>query len=106
MNGSVGSYAASENQILSVKISPARRRSELAVNRLDLSIELQRMYPQFAAKAGLLIAAEGRDDIRAALTVDQNSSGLKRARQAVGAADVARPYGGSEAIDGIVALEH
>jgi hypothetical protein len=39
------------------------------------------MHPKFAAKAGLFVTAEGRDGIRAALTVEQRGSDEKPLNQ-------------------------
>src|SRR5438132_6488941 len=61
------------------------------VDGRDLGVELKTEVPAFAADAALLGAAKGRAQVAHVVRVDPHHPGLDRLRNAVRAAEVARP---------------
>src|SRR5215467_6463026 len=57
---------------------------------------------EFAAKAGLLVAAPGRFDVSRLHVIDSDDARAERLHDAVGFVNIARPDGGSEAVRRVV----
>src|SRR5690606_11453628 len=66
---------------------------------LDLRVQLERVEPELAALARLLVAAERGRRIERMVGVDPDGPGLQLARDAVRTLHVARPDPGGEPVD-------
>src|ERR1700722_2481268 len=89
--------------------SEAARRSRLLEfhqDRLDLRVKVDRVFAEFAAETGLLVAAKRRDRIEVVVAVDPDRARLQRAGDLMSAADVARPDRCGKPVFGVVALEN
>src|SRR5271170_2877445 len=80
-------------------------RSDLDVNRLDLSEQIERVTAALAAEAGLLVTAKWHGSIDHAVAVDPHRPRLERLCDFVGPAGIVGPDRGRESIGGVVALE-
>src|SRR5690606_30706808 len=73
--------------------------AEIDPHALDLRVQVERVLPELAPVAGLLVAAERGRGVEGVIGVDPDGARLDATRDAVGALDVARPDSGGEAVD-------
>ena len=85
-----------------MSVTAASPPRQVEPGRLELRVAVEGGHPLVAAEAGLLEAAERDRDVGGVERVDPDDPGPDRARQAVGAVDVARPDPGREAVRGVV----
>ena len=79
-------------------MAPSSMSRLSSCSSLPLSVMVERLQAQLAPEAALLDAAERRFEMDAAAGVDGEVAGLHGARDAEGAADVARPDRAGEAV--------
>src|SRR5436189_3127332 len=71
-------------------------------NALRLQVEVERLEPELAAEAGLLVAAERDAGERRVRRVDADRPGLDAAREAMAASGIARPHRRHQAVAHVV----
>src|SRR6266545_5984095 len=79
-----------------------RLRARRDDHALGLEVDLERLQPELAAEAGLLVAAEGNPREGCVGHVDADRSGLDPLREAMPAGRVAGPDGRHQAVPRLV----